>query len=67
MTTKKPRLKIKKVLEQHKMSQYQLAERMGLQTQHITKMVRETYNPQFNTLIRIAEAIGCNVSDLIED
>ncbi|MBK9293892.1 MAG: helix-turn-helix transcriptional regulator [Oligoflexia bacterium] len=67
MNKKRPKLKIKAALQEHKMSQYQLANLMGLQTQHITNMVKPGYNPTFNTLVRISDAIGCKVRDLIEE
>jgi transcriptional regulator with XRE-family HTH domain len=67
MTKKKAKLRIRKVLDQYKVSQYELAKRMGLQTQHVTKMIKDGYNPQFETLLRIADAIGCKVTELIED
>lgn len=64
---KRPKLKIKSALKERGVSQYELARRLGLQTQHITKMVKITYNPTFYTLVRIAEAIDCKVRDLIEE
>lgn len=67
MTKKKARLKIRKALEERGVSQYELAKRLGLQTQHITKMVKPEFNPTFKTLTRIAEAVGCSVSDLIDE
>ena len=62
-----PKLKIKATLNERGISQYQLAIRLGLQTQHITKMVKIGYNPTFNTLARIADAIDCKVCDLIDE
>jgi DNA-binding Xre family transcriptional regulator len=67
MTKKRPRLKIRKALDEWNVSQYELAQRLELQTQHTTKMVKTEYNPTFKTLVRIAEAIGCSVSDLIDE
>lgn len=68
MTKKRnPKLKIKTVLKEYGVSQYQLAQLLELQTQHVTKMVKPDYNPTFNTLVRIAEAVGCKVADLIDE
>jgi len=67
MSKSKAKLKIKKALESHGVTQYELAKRLDLQTQHVTKMVKSDYNPTFKTLVRIADAIGCQVSELIDE
>jgi len=61
------KLKIKAALQERGISQYQLAQLLGLQTQHITKMVKANYNPTFKTLVKVSEAIGCKVKDLIDE
>lgn len=67
MTKRKPKLKIRKALDERDISQYELAKRLELQTQHITKMVKPEFNPTFKTLVRIAEAIGCPLAELIDE
>lgn len=67
MGRKKAKLNIKAALKKQGVSQYELAQRLGLQTQHTTKMVKADYNPTFATLVKVANAIDCKVADLIEE
>ena len=47
------------------MTQGQLAERIGVAPQHVGRWERNERKPKIDALIRIADALGCDVRDLI--
>lgn len=55
---------IRKTLDDMKLQQSDLAERMGKQEHHISKLLRQT-NPTTNTLLSIANALDCSVDYLL--
>lgn len=61
------KLKIKSVLKKYEVSQYELAKRLDVPTNHITNMIKSDYNPTFKTLKKLAKAVGCKISEFIEE
>lgn len=47
------------------LTQSQLAERIGVAAQHIGRWERGERNPKIDALIRIADALGCDLQNLI--
>lgn len=64
---KPAKLKLKKVLKNYKITQYELSKRLDVPTNYVTKIVKPNFNPTLKTLKKLAKAIGCKVSDLIDD
>lgn len=64
---RKPKLDIKKALTKAGISQYRLAQMMGIEGSRLPKMMKPDYNPTFKTLVRISECLNCQVSDLIDE
>src|SRR5688572_29604980 len=60
-------LKILKIRKQRGLTQAELAERSGVSQQHIAKIERAKLDPKLSTLRRVADALGCEVRDLIWD
>lgn len=58
--------KIKGVRELAGLTQAQLAEKVGTTPQNISQYERGIRNPKYGTLCKIADALGCNVTDLDE-
>lgn len=48
------------------LTQAQLAERIGVAPQHIGRWERGERKPKFDALLRIADALNCDVNTLIE-
>lgn len=46
-------------------TQSQLAERIGVAPQHVGRWERGERKPKVDALIRIADALGCDVRDLM--
>lgn len=63
---KTPKLRIRKALDEHGISGYELAKRLGKSGHQITRMFKPDYNPKWSSLVEIANAIDCPVSDLYE-
>lgn len=49
------------------LTQQELADKLGVIQQQVAKWEAAGANPQTKTLKRIAEALGCDIEDLIED
>lgn len=47
------------------LTQSQLAERIGVAPQHVGRWERGERKPKVDALIRIADALGCDVRDLM--
>ena len=47
------------------LTQSQLAERIGVAAQHVGRWERGERKPKIDALIRIADALGCDVRDLM--
>ena len=56
---------IKKMREQRGLSQGQLADKIGVAQQHISRWENGKHRPSVDVLIKIAEILNCNISDLI--
>lgn len=63
----KPKVKLKKVLKEKSMSQYELAKRLNVPPHHVTKMTKPEFNPTLKTLGKISSALNCKILDLIEE
>src|SRR5690625_2610093 len=60
--------KLDKIMKERKLSLNRLVKKTGLSDDTISKIKNEPFaNPQIETLKIIAEALGCNVKDLIDD
>jgi transcriptional regulator with XRE-family HTH domain len=53
--------------ERRKLSKYMLAQKSGLSPQMISYVEREMRNPTLETVLRIAEALEVDLSDLITE
>ena len=58
-------LRIKEAIKAHGKTINEIAEQMGIN--RVTLNSHMTGNPSFAILVRIAEAIGCSVTELIDD
>ncbi|MBP1637252.1 MAG: helix-turn-helix domain protein [Bacteroidetes bacterium] len=54
-------MRIKEAIEDYNLTSKEVAERMGISTVGLSQHING--NPSVKTLERIAEAIGCNVSE----
>lgn len=59
--------KIKKARESFGLTQAQLAKKIGTTPQNISQYERGIRKPKYETLRKIADAVGCNVYDLVPD
>lgn len=58
--------KIRQMREQAGMTQEQFAARIGMTGQGISNIERGLKSPSANSLILIAEELGCKVDDLVQ-
>ena len=58
---------IKGKIHQYGMTPTQVAEKMGIKAPTLSKMLKNQSSLKMSSIERIAEAIGCNVSDLVSD
>lgn len=49
------------------MTQRELADRVGMQQSHVSEYVHGITEPKVSRLLRIADALGCRPSELIEE
>ena len=56
--------RIKEARKKANMTQNELAQKMGIPFQSISQWERDLRKPKYETLARIATALGCNISDL---
>jgi transcriptional regulator with XRE-family HTH domain len=56
--------RLRALRQQHRVTQVELAERAGLPQSHISDIERGASLPNLVTLLRIASALPCKVSDL---
>lgn len=59
-------MKFKNVLEKYGVNQIELAKRLGINRVSVSRLLSETNDLRLSTLKKIADAIGCNVVELIE-
>ncbi len=56
--------RIKEARKKANMTQNELAQKMGIPFQSISQWERDLRKPKYETLARIATALGCNIGDL---
>ena len=56
---------IKKMREQRGLTQKQLADLIGVAQQHVSRWENGNHRPSIDILMKIAEILNCNISDLI--
>lgn len=64
---KEGKLKIKEILKEKDISQYELAKRLQIPSHHVTNMVKPSFNPTFKTLQKISKALECKIKELIDE
>lgn len=57
-------LRVKEILKQRGLKMYELAEKMGIQPESLTRALQR--NPQYSTLKSIAQALDVSVRDLFK-
>ena len=58
-------MSIKKMREKRGLSQGQLADKIGVAQQHISRWENGNHRPSIDTVQKLAEILNCNISDLI--
>ena len=58
---------IKRLREEHKLTQEQVADKIGVTFQAVSSWERDAYNPDTEKLLRLAELFDVSVSALVED
>ena len=58
---------IKKTRIEKGLTQKRLGELCGISESNIRKYENNKQNPKYETVIKIAKALGCEVTDLLED
>ncbi|MGR3764218.1 helix-turn-helix transcriptional regulator [Rossellomorea sp. NS-SX7] len=56
--------KIKELRAERKLTQDQLADRLGVSRQTIISLERERYNPSINLAFKIARVFQCSIEDI---
>lgn len=59
-------LNLAKVLDEKKCSGSELARRLGVTYTTVAKYFKKDYDPKFSTILRWAEALECEIEDLID-
>lgn len=57
---------IKQMREGLKLTQAEIAKRMGVSQPYVAQLEREDANPEFDTLKKLAKAMGCKAWELID-
>lgn len=60
-------MRYKEVLEKYGVTQIELAERLGINRVSVSRLLREKNDMRTSTLIKIANAIGCQVGELFDN
>lgn len=58
-------MSIKKMREKRGLSQEQLADKIGVAQQHVSRWENEKHRPSVDVLIKIAAVLNCSIGDLI--
>ena len=58
-------MNIKEMREKRGLSQGQLADKIGVAQQHISRWENGKHRPGIDILIKIAAVLNCNIGDLI--
>lgn len=64
---KKPRLRVREIAEQQGLTANKVAQRAGISLEVAYQIWRNESSPKLDTLTKIAAALGCKVTDLIEE
>lgn len=60
-------MRYKEVLEKYGLTQIELADRLGINRVSVSRLLSDKNDMRTSTLIKIANAIGCNVGELFDD
>lgn len=60
-------MRYKEVLEKYGVTQIELAERLGINRVSVSRLLSEKNDMRTSTLIKIANAIGCQVGELFDN
>lgn len=60
-------MRYKEVLEKYGITQIELAERLGINRVSVSRLLSEKNDMRTSTLIKIANAIGCQVGELFDN
>ena len=58
-------IKLKKIRQQRKLTQGELAERAGVTREYVARLEAGRYDPSLSTIERLAKALRVKVNDLI--
>lgn len=59
-------MKFKSILEKYGVNQIELAKRLDINRVSISRLLSEKNDLRLSTLAKIADAIGCSITELIE-
>lgn len=57
---------IRKLREARRLSQAELAVRLGISQQHVSKLELDIIEPRIGTVMKICEVLGTSVKDLLK-
>lgn len=57
---------LKFIRKQHKLSQQELAQLIGVRRETIVHLENERYNPSLEMALKIAEFFGCHVEEIFQ-
>lgn len=60
-------MRFKEVLKKYGVSQNELAERLGINRVSVNRMLRDENDMRYSTMVKFASAIGCKVTELVEE
>lgn len=60
-------MRIKEVLKEYNITQIELAERLGINRVSVSRLLSDSNDMRLSTLQKIADAIGCEVCELISE
>jgi transcriptional regulator with XRE-family HTH domain len=64
---KKPRLRVREIAESQGLTANKVAQRAGISLEVAYQIWRNESSPKLDTLQKIADALGCKVTDLIDN
>lgn len=60
-------MRVKEVLSKYNVTQIELAERLGINRVSVSRLLSDKNDMRISTLQKIANAIGCNVCELLSE
>lgn len=60
-------MQIKETIKRHNLTITEIAKRMNIKQPTLTNIIKQDTNIKVSTLKRIADAIGCNISELLNE